>query len=342
MTKSRATMTQVARLAGVSIKSVSRVINREAHISPRLRERVEAAIAELNYTPDTAARSLAGARAFVVGVLFDNPSPNYTMNIVGGAHEACSAQGYHLRIDNLDSTEQDRALADQLEAVLSHGRCDGFVLTPPLTDIPLVLDTLERHDVRFVRIAPVLAPGRTPTVQIDDFAAAGAVAQCLWGMGHRHFGFVGGPPSHGAAGTRRAGFFSRLKALGLEAMPSEASGDFSFDGGIAAGFALLRTATPPTAIFAANDDMAAGVMVAAAQCGLAVPRDLSVFGFDDSWVALSVWPYLSTVHQPIRAMASAAVSLLLDHPREALALEPVTLDWTLIERGSHGPVRPER
>ncbi|MCX7285155.1 MAG: LacI family DNA-binding transcriptional regulator, partial [Novosphingobium sp.] len=137
------TMEDVARLAGVSLKSVSRVINGEPHVSARLRSKVEAAIAELNYVPDTAARSLAGSRTFIIGLLFDNPSPNYTMNIQKGVYDACRANQYHLRIDNVDSTAPRDKYEAQLSALVRNSRCDGFVLTPPLSDDMLLLDFLD-------------------------------------------------------------------------------------------------------------------------------------------------------------------------------------------------------
>jgi LacI family transcriptional regulator len=333
-----ATMTDVATRAGVSMKSVSRVINAEPHVSAKLRAKVEAAIAALDYVPDTAARSLAGARSFSIGVMFDNPSPNYTMKVMTGAYRACVQQSYHLRVVNLDTRAAHDQLVAQVEAVLRHSRADGFILTPPICDNPAILDLLEQRGVRYTRIAPVLDPGRSGEVRIDDAAAAAQVAEMLWQLGHRRFGIVNGPPEHGAAATRRGGFVERLRQLSPDAIVSEAYGGFLFDGGIAAGSDLLSARKHPTAIFAANDDMAAGVMVACAEQGLRVPDDVSVCGFDDSWVAMSVWPYLTTVYQPIEEMAHAAALMLLERDSQA---EPHQreLDFRLIERGSVGPAR---
>lgn len=334
-TNTHSTMEDVARLAGVSLKSVSRVINGEPHVSAKLRVKVEAAIAELNYVPDTAARSLAGSRAFIVGLLFDNPSPNYTMNIQTGVYEACRDSQHHLRIDNIDSTVPREELEAQLSAMLRNSRCDGFVLTPPLTDNIVLLDYLDRSGIRYVRIAPDIQPERSPGVYIDDAAGAAAMARHLWELGHRHFAIVGGPESHGAAGRRRQGFIDELRALGLTGAIAEEEGGFNFELGIGAGAKLLAQTPVPTAIFAANDDSAAGVMVACSQAGLNVPRDVSVCGFDDSWVAKSVWPYLTTVCQPIEEMGRAAALLLLrrDEPENVLH----KLDFHLVVRDSTAP-----
>ncbi len=327
-----ATIADVARRAGVSLKSVSRVINKEPHVSPKLLAKVTAAISELAYVPDPAARSLAGLRSFTVGVLFDNPSPNYIMKAIAGAYRGCIAHGYHMRFDTLDSAPGAAHLSDQLDAVMRNGRTDGFILTPPLTDNPVILDYLEAQRIRYVRIAPVTDPGRSPAVLIDDGAAAADVADFLWNLGHRRIGLINGPADHGAAGTRRRGFLERLMALDPTIEVLEVVGDFLFEGGMKAGDELLALNDRPTALFATNDDMAAGVLAASAQRGIAVPGDVSVIGYDDSWIATSTWPYLTTVHQPIEDMAAAAVDMLLNQNGDGF--EERMLDYHLIERAS--------
>lgn len=327
-----ATMEDVARLAGVSLKSVSRVINREPHVSPKLRAKVDAAIAALDYVPDMAARSLAGSRTFIIGLLIDNPSPNYTMKVQTGVYRACSEGQYHLRIDQIDSTQPKSGLEASLAAILRNTRCDGFVLTPPLTDNHIVMDFFDREGVEYVRIAPDVDPTRAPGVVIDDFAAASVVAKHLWEMGHRRFGLVTGPESHGASHFRRKGFLQTLHELGATHPVVEANGHFHFEGGIEAGMELLSADPRPTAIFATNDDSAAGLMVACSRNGLTVPRDISVCGFDDSWVARSVWPYLTTIYQPIEEMGYAAAQLILNRERDRQKL--ITLPFRLVERDS--------
>jgi LacI family transcriptional regulator len=330
----RVTMSDVAKAAGVSMKSVSRIINREPNVTDKLRTKVQGAIERLGYVPDMAARSLAGARAFTIGILFDNPSPNYTMKVQSGAYQACRDHNFHLLIENLDTGADD--VGDQMRMILLNTRVDGFVLTPPVTDCMPVMDMLEARGIPYVRIAPVSFPGRSPAFSIDDGAAAGEIARHMWDLGHRRFGLVNGPVEHGAAVTRRAGFIAALEELGAVSDVAEAYGAFSFDVGIEAGRELLDRRKPPTAIFAMNDDSAAGVMSAAAQLGLRVPHDVAVAGFDDSWVAKSVWPYLTTIYQPITEMAHQATTLLIergggngDHQ----------LDYALMIRGSTGPAQ---
>lgn len=331
------TMADVAELAGVSLKSVSRVINNEPHVSPRLRAKVEAAIAALDYVPDLAARSLAGSRSFIIGVLFDNPSPNYTMKIQAGAYRACIEHKHYLRIDSIDSLGSDADLARQLDALLRYGKTDGFVLTPPLSDNPVVMDFFEARGVPYSRIAPITFPGRSSSTRIDDEAAAAQIADMFWNLGHRRFGLINGPEHHGAAATRRKGFIERLHQLDPEIIVNEVNAGFAFDGGIAAGRELMSARRHPTAIFAANDDSAAGAIVGCFQAGYMVPRDVSVCGFDDSWVAKSVWPYLTTVYQPIEEMAYVAASQLLDRSLAGGERSEALLEFKLIERDSVAP-----
>jgi LacI family transcriptional regulator len=329
------TMSDVAKAAGVSMKSVSRVINREPNVSETLRAKVQAAIDRLGYVPELAARSLAGGRAFAIGLLLDNPSPNYTMKIQAGAYQACREHGFHLLIENLDSSRGD--IAKQAQAILMNTRVDGFILTPPITESAEVMDVLEARGIPYVRIAPVSFPGRSPSFAMDDAAAAGELAQHFWALGHRHYAVVNGPAEHGAAGTRRSGFLEALTQLGLNDTVLEAYGGFDFQVGIEAGRELLSASPRPTAIFAANDDSAAGVMSAAAQLGLRVPEDVSVAGFDDSWVAKSVWPYLTTVYQPISEMAHAAASLLIERAVTPRSNGDHLLDYQTVVRQSTAP-----
>lgn len=334
MATKRTTIIDVAERAGVSWKTVSRVVNGEPNVSSKTNARVTAAIAELGYVPDMAARSLAGSRTFTIGILFDNPSPNYTMKVQTGAYQACREHGFHLLIENLDSAGGD--VTRQMQIILVNTRVDGFLLTPPLTECGPVMDVLEARGIPYARIAPVSFPGRSPAYSIDDAAAAGEIARHLWALGHRRFGLVTGPRDHGAAGTRRMGFLSALAELGHADSIGEAYGGFLFETGIEAGRSLLAQPDPPTAIFAMNDDSAAGVMSAAAQLGLRVPQDVAVAGFDDSWVAKSVWPYLTTVYQPITEMAHQATTLLIERDAASGGNGDHLLDYALVVRDSTG------
>lgn len=334
----RATMQIVAAKAGVSLKSVSRVVNNEPHVSAALRLKVEEAIAALEYVPDIAARSLAGQRHFVIGLLLDNPSPHYSMELLSGAYRACREAGYTLQFDNINALKSSGDVGAAVRSLLLGSRVDGFVLTPPLTDDRSVLEMLESYGKPYVRVAPASDAGRSPAVNMDDRAAAAQIADYLWAHGHRRFGFVSSHPDHAAAMLRRGGFLERLRHYSPDIALSEADGDQTFEGGIRAGYALLSAEPRPTAIFAANDDTAVGVMSAAFQLGLRIPQDVSIIGFDDSWAARSVWPLLTTIRQPIAEMGEVAVKLLIERisAREEAAPRISSLDHAFIERASVG------
>lgn len=327
----RVTISDVAKSAGVSMKSVSRVINNEPNVSEKLRSKVEAAVDSLGYVPDLAARSLAGGRSFTLGVLLDNPSPNYTMKLLSGAYRACRRHGYHLLMSNLDTTRPD--LEDQLNDVLFNIRVDGLILTPPISDCGTTMAALEKRGIPYVRLAPDGFPERAPAISIDDEGAGYLVGEHLIALGHKRFGIALGPQSHSAAWSRRKGFVDAIAAHGLP-KPKEAVADFTFEGGIAAGHALMQEPDCPTAIFATNDDSAAGVMAALAELQLRVPHDVSVVGFDDSWIARSVWPNLTTIYQPITEMAEEAAELLLQRNRHAHNNKHRQLNYHLVERQS--------
>ncbi|WP_336962223.1 LacI family DNA-binding transcriptional regulator [Sphingobium aquiterrae] len=332
----KVTITDVAKHAGVSMKSVSRVINAEPNVGAALRERVMTAVHDLGYRPNLAARSLAAGRSFVIGVLFDNPSPNYTMKVQEGIYAACKRAGYQLVIEHVDTGGSD--VAGAMDAMLTNRRLDGLVVTPPITDSDQTLCAIEAHHVAYVRLSPGRFPGRSSAVATNDSAGAEDVVEHLWALGHRHFGIANGPPAHAAANWRRQGFLAALARHGVaEGEIVEAEGNFTFPSGIAAGLALLCRDQPPTAIFATNDDMAAGVFAAAAQLGIRIPDQLSVVGFDDSWIAESVWPALTTVHQPIAEMAQVAADMLIAGRGSATDSRIAHLDCRMILRGSTAP-----
>lgn len=332
-------MADVAMRAGVSLKSVSRVINDEPHVSARLRQKVEAAIAELDYVPDTAARSLAGARNFEIGLILGEMGPSYNAAVVTGVYRACFEYRHHLRLDTIPHYVDEPKILGLVERILRNSRTDGFVIVPPYCDMPAVLDLLDARGLPYSLIGPTGSLGRVPSVVMDDPAAARDVADLLWRHGHRRIGLVTGLASHAAAHRRREGFLGRLCELDPAITVAEAYGGFLFDQGIAAGLDLLRRPDRPTAIFAVNDDSAAGVMAACNQLGLKVPGDVSICGFDDSWVAKSVWPHLTTVRQPAEEMAYLAARKLLRRGQDAEAERVECLVYSLVERDSVGPCR---
>ncbi len=326
------TINHVAEKAGVSIKTVSRVLNREPNVAESTRDRVNAAVEALNYRPNISARSLAGSRSYLVGLLFDNPRPAYAISLQFGALRRCQEWGYHLLLDSLDSDSPD--FEAHMTAMLTNVKTDGFILPPPLCDNERILDFLDEQGTPYVRIAPHRSINRAPSVNMDDAGAAFEMTSLLLRQGHKHIGFIKGHPDHGATHLRYGGYSSALRAQGAPLVQDLVKqGDFTAQAGIACAEELLALKVRPTAIFASNDEMALGVMLVANRLGLRVPQDLSVAGFDDDPAATLVWPQLTTVRQPVAEMSSAAVQMLLSRDRTPGAR---LLDFQIVTRGSTG------
>ena len=257
----KVTIHDVARESGVSIKTVSRVLNREPNVKADTRDRVQAAVAALNYRPNISARSLAGSKAYLIGVFFDNPSPGYVTDVQLGAIARCRQEGFHLIVEPIDSTGD---IQEQVQPMLATLRMDGVILTPPLSDHPLVLSALEQAGVAYVRIAPGGDMDRAPWVSMDDRLAAYEMTKHLIGLGHRDIGFIIGHPDHGASHLRYEGYVAAMKEHGHAVREDHVEqGWFSFRSGFEAAERLLSRPDRPTAIFASNDDMALGVMAVA-------------------------------------------------------------------------------
>ncbi|NID05279.1 LacI family transcriptional regulator [Luteibacter jiangsuensis] len=306
---SRVTINDVARASDTSKKTVSRVLNQEPGVRNEVRERVLAAVAELNYRPLTSARSLATNRSFMIGLLYDNLSPSYIMEVQAGVQEACEAQQYSMMVQPLNSKARD--FMERVEGILWRHRPDGLILTPPITDHPALLAHLRDTGLPFASIAPRKSKGIAGVI-LHEREAAAAMVDHLVALGHRHIAHIIGDPKHGAGVWRLAGYRDGLKRAGLEERAEYmVQGQFSFESGVRAARQLLALKERPTAIFAADDDMAVGAIWAAAEAGVSVPAEVSICGFDDTTIATQVWPLLTTVHQPVRDMGKRATEELL-------------------------------
>lgn len=333
------TIKDVAAKAGVSPKTVSRVINGEAHVRADKRERVLRVVRELDYRPNAFARSLSSSRSYLIGFLTDDPSSGYAADVQLGALRRCRERSYHLIVEPID--RKDAQWARDLAGTLATLRLDGVMLTPPLCDDPEVLTVIEAADLPYVRISPSGEEDRSGYVRMDDQAAAAEMTAHLIERGHRLIGFIKGDPAHSASRKRFAGFVEAMIAAGLSIDPAIVlEGDFSVRSGVELGEKLLSAADRPTAIFASNDDMALGVLMVAMKLHLAVPEQLAIGGFDDAPTSRLAWPQLTTIHQPKAAMAAAAVDMLTD-PYYRQAENSVgfrrSLDYQLKVRGSTDP-----
>lgn len=309
----RVRLEDVARAAGVSPKTVSRVLNEEAYVKDDTRKRVLAAMESMNYRPSPSARGLAGSRSFLVAMLYDNndnPASTYLAEIQDGVLDACDANRYSMMVCPLRMRGPD--FIRRVDALISDHHVDGVVLTPPLTDHSPLLRRLREREVPHSSVSPV-SRNDAIGVCMDDEHAAQALVTHLIQLGHQRIAHVLGIANHGATRWRLAGYKAALSAAGIPYDPDYVvQGEFMFGSGVAAARKLLALPEPPTAIFAANDDMAAGVMWAANERGMKVPRDVSVCGFDDTPLASQLWPPLTTVRQPAREMGKLAALQLME------------------------------
>jgi LacI family transcriptional regulator len=331
------TIQEVAELAEVSAKTVSRVLNHEPGVHVDTRDRILKAIEKLDYQPNVNARGLAGDRSFLIGLFCDKPG-DYLSEFQAGAVQRCRESDFHLTVEPWESDNPD--IGRQVNTVLRQLRLDGVILLPPLSDHPVILETLAQKAIPTVRVAPRLEPtSKSPSVGIDDYAAARRMTRHLLDLGHRRIGFILGRPGHGATDERYRGFRDEMEAGGASIDAGLVKvGNFLFADGLTGAEQILQAPNPPTAIFASNDDTAAAVVSVARRMGLSLPGQLSIAGFDDAPLATMIWPELTTIRQPVSALARAAAGLIIDHaPRRRGWPEPLPhrlLEFELVIRGS--------
>ncbi len=304
------TIHDVARRAGVSPMTVSRVVNGEPNVREATRAVVLAAVKDLRYAPNPAARSLAGAQSARIGLLYSNPSAAYLSEFLLGALDEGSRKSAHLLLEKCEvsSAAAERAAVRRL----IDGSVAGVILPPPVCESHVILSELKKAEIPTVAVATGRFRSDASCVRINDFKAAYEMTRYLLSLGHRRIGFVKGHPNQTASGERWLGFETALREADCKPhAPSMEQGFFSYRSGLEAAEKLIATDPRPTAIFASNDDMAAAVVSVAHRRGLDVPRDLSVVGFDDTAIATTVWPELTTIRQPIASMAEAAIDLLI-------------------------------
>ena len=332
------TMQMIAEMTGVSLKTVSRVVNRESGVKQATREKVEAVIKQLDYQPNPSARGLASARSFLIALLYDNPSTAYIIGLQNGALAACRDHNYGLLIDPCNHLDQD--LVNDVRSLARRSRVDGMLLTPPLCDMENLLDMLDERELKYVRISPLEKNDRSPFVYADEFQAAYKMTEYLISQGHSRIGLVTGHPHRSGTEMRLQGYSKAIEDNALHLDPELIiPGDYTFESGEAGARKLLRLQNRPTAIFASNDYMASGVLKVAQQMKLRVPYDLSVAGYDDAPLAQRLWPRLTTVRHPVEQVCREAAELLIRHLNDEPAVfDPDTIHSELVIRESTGPL----
>lgn len=316
--------------------TVSRVINGDARVLQATRDKVQEAIGKLGYVPNPAARNLAGARQCRLVLLHTNPSAAYLSEFLLGSLAAARKSDAELIIEQHDSGERAEAIAARLAA----HRVDGVLLPPPLCDDGALLASLASHRLEVAQVASGKPASSAHAVFIDDEAAAFAMTTHLLKQGHRHIGYVSGSQDQSASQSRRDGYARALLSFGVaidEALI--VPGDYTYRSGMEAADRLLNRPVRPTAIFAANDDMAAAIVGAAHRMALDVPGEIAICGFDDTAIATTIWPELTTIRQPVAAMAHRAIMILADAVRakdgaRSTQKERVLLPFELVQRGS--------
>ncbi|MEO1029444.1 MAG: LacI family DNA-binding transcriptional regulator [Pseudomonadota bacterium] len=305
-----ATIIDVAKRAGVSIKTVSRVMNDHAYVRDDTRERVTTAMRELGYAPSDAARRMRTGKSQLIGMLYGDPSSGYQSRLNHAMLQACSEAGTYLVAGLFD--EGKGHWREQLESFLDRTRADRMVLVPPMCNATVLQEVLTDRGIGFVLVSPSIVSPQAMSVAMDDQQAAREITQYLIALGHRRLAHISGDPNHVASLLRRQGYEEALIEAGLpKPDPSLIEeGRFGFREALSCAERILSLPERPTAIFAASDDMAAATMIAAGKLGLSVPGDLSIAGFDDTPIANNIWPALTTIAQPFQQMADEAVRLL--------------------------------
>jgi LacI family transcriptional regulator len=332
----RPTIRDVAQHAGVSIKTVSRVLNDEPYVREDTRARVLDAISQLGFVANLSAKRLAKGQAFAIGLLFHNASWHYILDVQRGVLDAARPYGYSTLMLPCD---MERSLdTSEILALVTQRQVDGFIFTPPADNATALLERLDEMGVPFVRLTPWDRERDWPYVAATDRAGARQMTEYLLRLGHTRIGYVRGPQDQKAGVDRHEGYREALVAAGL---PYDADlvrqGDDHFEAGCASARSLLSMPDRPTAIFCNNDEMAAGACVAAREAGLRLPQDVSVAGFDDIPLSHQVWPPLTTVCQPIYDLAAAATRMLIGLLNLEAPPRQVELPTHLIPRASTAP-----
>ena len=341
------TIDDVASLAGVSRTTVSRVLNHGPNVRPALRDKVRRAVDALDFKVNVQARNLAGQTGGQIALVHQSdldtePNSYYHAALELGALRACAQHGYQIvtRTVSADGKTAKR----QIRAMLDDGWVSGIILTPPLSDDAELLADVQRNRMAAVCISSDPAiDAKVPSIGIDDLAAGRTIARHLIALGHRRFGYIHGLAGHASAERRFEGLSIELEVAGIGGPESvvQERGTFTFHSGIDCAQRILEADPRPTCLLCANDDMAAGALLAIHRAGLSIPGDISVAGFDDTPLSEIVWPPLTTIHQPIKQIGQAAAELLItsisrvadagdDAPQRRL------VDFYLVDRDSTG------
>lgn len=343
------TIKHVAADAGVSLQTVSRVINNEPNVRPEMREKVQASIDRLGYVPSIAAQRMSGSRSYLILALNDRErtiadwrarqGTDWVDQMLLGGMLECAEHGYRLIFELVD-THNDH-VERELTAAIAALQPDGAILTPPHSDNPKILAVLARHKVPFARIGAQTSEKGLPPgilVSMDDEGGARTATRHLLDLGHRRIGFISGPTEYRLAGKRVEGWRAEMEAAGLGVDGLLEAGDFTYQSGVRAARALLTRPDRPSAIIASNDQMALATVEIADELGLSIPADLSLVSFDNTPLVRFTRPALTAVDQPIADTTARAVRMLIaSHRKPDADMGPVVMPMGFEVRGSTAP-----
>jgi LacI family transcriptional regulator len=337
------TISHVAADAGVSLQTVSRVINNEPNVRPAMKARVRASIEKLHYVPSIAAQRMSGSRSYLILVINDRErtisewrarrGADWVDQMLLGGMLTSAEHGYRMIFELVD-THNDH-VERELSGTIAALQPDGIILTPPHSEKPMITNLLDQRRIPFARIGS-LTPGSGFAIHMGDAGSAAQATQHLIGLGHKRIGFIAGAPDYNLSHWRVDGWRQAMAQAGLSDVGLCVPGDFSYESGREAATTLLNLNPAPTAIIASNDQMALATLDIAHERNLSVPHDFSLISFDNTPVVRFTTPQLTAIDQPVAATFSKAVELLINQATSP-SLEPYLVPGSLVERASTAP-----
>lgn len=331
--KANLTINDIAALAGVSKRTVSRVLNNSSSVNEQTRAKILSLFAEHKYTPSKQARGLASSRSYLIGLLYDEPNALVIHSFQKGLIEVFSPLGYELIVHPLSSQSKD--LADDVMRLISRSNLDGVVIMPPISTQQHLLQALQKNAIPYTYMTAKSGGDKEHMVVSNDFDAMAQVAKLFAARGVKKPAIITGDANRVSAKERLDGLNEGLKKYHLSIAPHHiANADYSYDSGLIAARELLSQVERPDAIFASNDQMASAVLHVAEDFNIAVPDQLIVVGFDDEPMSARMRPTLTTLRRDDVAMARATAEKLLSIINQTDYQGQTMFEPLLIERQS--------
>jgi LacI family transcriptional regulator len=331
--KANLTINDIAALAGVSKRTVSRVLNDSGSVNPQTKEKILALFAQYNYSPSKQARGLASSRSYLVGLIYDEPNAQVIHAVQKGLITTLSPLGYELVVHPMAS--QQANLVEHVQSLVSRSNLDGLIILPPISVDQALIEVLQTKQIPFVGLAVKPVGLDINSVVSDDYTAMQQVAALFAKHKLNRPAIICGDPNRRSSLERRDGLQSALASFGMR-MQNDliVSADYSYESGLKAAKQLLEKNDRPDGIFASNDQMAIATMHVAQDMGISVPEDLIIVGYDDEPIAARMRPSLTTLKRDNTAMAQAAAEKLLAQLNGQACNAPTHFEPTLIERQS--------